>query len=252
MRTKRRTQNQLHKLRIKRILKIEVDAKKKFSFRYLRKLVFLGLMTRGGNSIEGELCNGIAYIDWGKLHSGRVSLSDSPLTRCIGRYHKFTQPETIWDKEPPPESHDSSSSKYVRTLGSTAILYMPRDSYGRRVAVARSVGPIHNGSAVEIGPIEESIVDWSLRWEKDGFDKTVIEPWRILMERSGMVAKRSVSMFMNGVVPVSDFAKKMKSRVPELVRETYELATSVRVEIKIEEHRPAGQGPPSDEPPHEK
>jgi len=196
--------------------------------------------------MEGELCNGIAYIDWGKLHASRVSLTDSPLTRCIGRYHKFNQPETLWDEQSGNDS-SSSSSKYVRTFGSTAILYLPKDSYGRRRAVARSVGPIENGSASEIGPIEESIVEWSLKYEKDGWDKTVVEPWRMLIERSGLVARRSVSMFINGVMPVSTFIEKMKSRVPELVRETYDLASSVRIEIKIEDHRPENQEPPENE-----
>ena len=195
------------------------------------------------SKIQGELCNGIAYIDWNKLHASRVSLTDSPLTRCIGRYHRFVQPETVWET-PETADNSASSSKFVRTFGSTAILYLPQDTFGRQRAVARSVGPIQNGSASEIGPIEESLVDWSLRCEKDGFEKTVLDPWRLLIERSGMVAKRSVSLFINGVMPVSNFIEKMKSRVPELVKETYALATSVRVEIKIEDHRPADQGPP--------
>jgi len=61
-----------------------------------------------------------------------------------------------------------------------------------------------------------------------------------------LVARRSVSMFINGVMPISNFIEKMKSRVPELVRETYDLASSVRIEIKIEDHRPADQEPPND------
>ncbi len=189
--------------------------------------------------IHGELCNGIAYIDWEKLHS--TKMTDSPLTRCIGRYHKFVQPANILDQEDVVVKKETSSSKYVRAFGSTAILYLPKNSLGQQRAVARSVGPIENGSASEIGPIEESVIDWVSRVESEGIESTMIEPWKLLMERSGMVAKRSVSMFMNSVSPFGGFVDKMKSRVPQLVKESYDLATSIRIEIKIEEHRPADQ-----------
>jgi len=202
-------------------------------------------------SIEGELCNGVAYIDWAKLHGrGNLSITDSPMTRCFGRYSKFIQPQSVVDlvAEETKSQVSDSSSKYVRTIGSTAILYLPpRDSVGRRRAVARAVGPVQNdGGASEIGPVEEALVDWSLRYQKDGFEKTVLDPWRALMERSVMVAKRSGTMFISGVFPVHNFVSKMISRVPQLVRETCDLASSVRIEIKIEDHRP-----PTDDSPGE-
>lgn len=194
-------------------------------------------------TIHGELCSGIAYIDWEKLHSTPARATDSPLTRCIGRYHQFVQPASLLDPEEvrTEAAPERASSKYVRAFGSTAILYLPRDSFGRERAVARSVGPLQNGSASEIGPIEESVVDWMSKVEKEGIESTVVEPMKILLERSGMVAKRSVSMFINSIFPFSGFVDKMKVRVPELVKETYDLASSIRIEIKIEDHRPADQ-----------
>lgn len=184
--------------------------------------------------IHGELCNGIAYIDWEKLHSSNTT--DSPLTRCLGRYHEFVQPASLLDPEEVGVKRESASSKYVRAFGSTAILYLPRDSFGHQRAVARSVGPLQNGTATEIGPIEESVVDWVSKVEKEGIESTVIEPVKILLERSKIVAKRSVSMFINSVVPFGGFVDKMRLRVPQLVKETYDLASSIRIEIKIEEH----------------
>ena len=160
---------------------------------------------------------------------------DSTVMRCLGRFKRFdlqVEPSLV-----PPDIPQTISTKYVRSVGSTLILYSEPNSRGRRIGRAQSLGPIA-GSAVEVGPIEGSLVDLSIRIEKDGLENTMIDPARQLASRAFQVAQRSVAMFASAIFPVNEFAKKMKSRVPEIANESIEIASSIRIEIKIEEEEP--------------
>jgi hypothetical protein len=185
--------------------------------------------------IEGELCNGVAYIDWSKLHSTTTGsgFNESPIRKCFGQYRKFNQP--LATAVPPTDSTASdASTKYVRAIGSTAILYSPVDSFGNRRAVAKALGPFDTGAS-EVGPIEEAVLEWSIKLNNEGAQTVIVEPTKQLFDRSWLVARRSFSIFSNSINPISTFISKMRERVPELVKETYEIATSIKIEIKIED-----------------
>jgi hypothetical protein len=185
------------------------------------------------NTVTGEICDGIAYIDWAGLHALRPG-SEGPLMQCIGRHRRFevknfTSPDIFG-----PTERQQVSSKYIRSFGSTAILLSPPDDYGRQTARAQTLGPWEN-RGVEVGPIETKFVELLKRTRSEGIEKTMLEPAQLLGQRSWMVASRSADMFRAAVVPVRDFLVKMRNRVPELVEETYHLATSIKIEIKFDD-----------------
>jgi hypothetical protein len=182
-------------------------------------------------TVKGEICNGIAYIDWKAMRTPSV---DSSVMRCIGRYHKFELSGHSFSEFPPSSGDETVHERFVRSVGSTAIMFSEPDDRGRRIGRAQAIGPL-SSSAVEAGPIEEKLIEFAFRLEKDGVNRTLLSPVRLLAERSMTVAKRSLIMLKNSIFPVSDFANKMKSRVPEVARESYDIATSIRIEIKIEE-----------------
>lgn len=184
-------------------------------------------------NLTGEICNGIAYIDWKRLHSTRPTL-DGPLMQCIGRHRSF-EVRNISPPEPSSTtSADEVESKYVRSFGSTAILLSPPDTSGRQSARAQTLGP-WEGKAVQVGPFEERIVEFINRTKSQGIQKTMVEPAQVLGERSWLVATRSAEMFASAVVPLRNFISKMQSRVPELARETYAIATSIKIEVEFDD-----------------
>jgi len=180
------------------------------------------------NNVSGEVCNGIAYIDWGLLHERNVTGKNSPLRRCFGSYRQIEKLPTQIDLQASVPSNDART-RYVRAIGSTAIFYSPVD----KRAFARSLGPIDTGGASEVGIVEEALLEWSIRVRDEGAEKVICDPTKELLDRTIAIAQRSVSMAIVGVNPIGLFFSKMKERIPELVRETYAIATSIRVEIRI-------------------
>lgn len=190
-------------------------------------------------SVSGEICDGIAYIDWAGLHAMRPG-SEGPLMQCLGRHRRF-EVQSFSEQEigkmfasPEREDHKEVVAKYVRSIGSTAVLLSPPDMHGRQVARAQSLGPWER-AGVEVGPLEERVVELIKRTKSEGIEKTMIEPAQLLGERSWHVATRSAELLKSAVLPAKVFMKKMTERVPELVRESYALATSIRIEIKFED-----------------
>jgi hypothetical protein len=192
------------------------------------------------SSVSGELCNGIAYIDWARLHSSRPG-SDGPLMQCIGKHRlfevrSFSQSDinqTFASDDGGKQVHEVTA-KYVRSFGSTAVLLSPPDSTGRQTARAQTLGPWER-KAVEVGPFEERILEFIKKTRSEGIEKTMVEPAQLLGRRSWLVASRSADMFTSAVVPVREFLSKMRTRVPELVRESYAIATSIKIEIKFDD-----------------
>jgi hypothetical protein len=105
---------------------------------------------------------------------------------------------------------------------------------GRRKAAAQTVGPL-DLKGVEVGPVEESIVDLAQRLEEHGFRKVLIEPASLLMNRAFLVSQRSFEMLKSSILPIPQFMNRMQRRIPELVRDSYDIASSIRIEIKIED-----------------
>ena len=192
--------------------------------------IYLSQIVMTGKTL-GEMCNGIAYIDWAKMNTPAAVHSD--VMRCVGRYRRFEL--TSHSPSDFPESTNSSvSSKFVRSLGSTAIIYSEPDANGRRIGRAQAIDP-WSRSGVEVGPGEESLINFFDRLRSQGHKKVLVEPMHALMERSLLVAQRSTSLLKSSILPIADFLKKMNTRVPELAERSYDLATSIRIEIKIEE-----------------
>ena len=190
------------------------------------------------NGVSGEICDGIAYIEWKRMLSAKP-YSEGPLMQCIGRHRQFKVsslgPELagIFSNSQPDQS-DEILAKYVRSVGSTAIFLSAPDSHGRQIARAQSLGPWER-KAVEVGPIEEGLVDFIQKTKSQGIEKTMIEPAEILGKRSLLVASRSADLFKSAVVPIKEFLTKMRHRVPELAKESYNLASSIRIEVKFED-----------------
>ena len=188
------------------------------------------------SSITGEICDGISYIEWKRLMSSHP-LSEGPLIQCIGRHRLFKLVSPEFDQIfTNPQSEDSAqvTAKYIRSLGSTAIFVSQPDAHGRQAARAQTLGPWER-KAVEVGPLEESLVELLERTNKEGYEKTLIEPAEVLGRRSWQIAARSADIFRSAVVPVTDFISKMRQRVPELVKESYNIATSIKIEVKFED-----------------
>ena len=193
---------------------------------------FRSVMSGVEQIVMGEMCDGIAYIEWRRMMSQRPEL---PLMRCLGRHRTFALKN--FDFSQVSESATGSedvAAKYVRSIGSTAILVSPPDQYGRQTARAQTVGPWdHRG--VQVGPGEEGIVDFIGRLKTDGTHKVLVEPATSLFERAILISKRSGEILKEAVLPVPEFIRKMRKRVPELVHETYDLATSIKIEVKFED-----------------
>lgn len=188
------------------------------------------------NKTLGEICNGLAYIDWEHLASASLNRTvETNILRCFGRHKRFAV-----DNHPPDFDNSTSPSlphvetKYVRAFGSTAVFFAQPDSLGRRKAVARTLGPF-DIKGVQVGPLEESIVDLADRVNKEGYKHVFMDPLSLLLTRANHIGRRSFDMFRSAVFPVPQFISKMQTRIPELVRNTYDIATSIRIEIKIEE-----------------
>jgi len=180
--------------------------------------------------MNAQLCSGIAYIDWDLLTAPHRTV-DKNIMRCVGRYRRFSLEKLDLDNSfPPPQV----KTKYVRAVGSTAILFSPPDAMGRRKAAAQTVGPL-DLKGVEVGPVEESIVDLAQRLEEHGFRKVLIEPASLLMNRAFLVSQRSFEMLKSSILPIPQFMNRMQRRIPELVRDSYDIASSIRIEIKIED-----------------
>ena len=179
-------------------------------------------------SVTGEICNGIAYIDWKQLHAPSAS---SAITRCIGRRHTFTLHRY---QDDPSTSSGDVGGKYVRSVGSTAVLYTAPDAYGRRIGRAQTLGP-WAARGVEVGPLEEKLVDLAGRVDHDGYQAVLVEPLHVLKERTIAVADRSGDLLKEAIFPFHEFIRKLRNRVPQLATESYDLATSIRIEIKIED-----------------
>ena len=182
--------------------------------------------------VKGELCNGIAYIDWKKMTSDRPEL---PLMRCLGRHRKFALNNFEFSNiSQQPKNSDLVTAKYVRSIGSTAILLSAPDQYGRQIARAQTVGPWdHRG--VQVGPAEEGMVDLMERLYTEGAGKAFLEPTKSLFERAILISQRSGEILKAAVLPVPEFIRKMRIRVPQLARETYAIATSIKIEVKFED-----------------
>jgi hypothetical protein len=181
---------------------------------------------------SGELCNGVAYINWAEMTRPAVVHSD--VMRCIGRYQRFELSNHSSKDFLGATQDQAVSSQFVRSLGSTAIIYSDPDARGRRVGRAQALDP-WSGSGVEVGPGEESLIRLYDRIQNQGYQKVLLDPMHELFERTILVAKRSASMFKSSIMPVTGFLNKMTDRVPELVDRSYDIATSIRIEIKIEE-----------------
>lgn len=169
-----------------------------------------------------EVCNGIAWIEWAKLKQTNL---ESPLVQCLGRRARVHLSAPI-DHEP---SSSSSSSKYIRSIGSTAIFLSPTG-----IASAKSIGPVET-TAVEVGLTEQAVVDWSIRLQKEGWKKVVVDPTEVLLDRSRLVAGRTFSILRESVIPVMPFLGRWAKRVPEVAEEAFEIARSIRVEIRVDD-----------------
>ena len=171
--------------------------------------------------MEGEVCNGIAYFRVSRLNNSNEKDS-SLFTKCFGRLNTF--------KFPNIDEHNvknQSEGKYIRSIGSTAIV---KSVDGR--CSAHSLGPI-DAYAVEIGPLEEAIVDLAIRANASGITPTFIEPTKVLFKRAELIAKKSMTLFKDAVFPLSNFAHLMKLRIPQLVKESYSIASSVKIEVEF-------------------
>lgn len=188
--------------------------------------------------VSGEICDGIAYIEWKRMLSPKPC-TEGPLMQCIGRHRQFKVsslgPEFAGIfSNPQPDHANEILAKYVRSVGSTAIFFSSPDSHGRQIARAQSLGPWER-KAVEVGPIEEGMVDFIQKTKSQGIEKTMIEPAEILGKRSWLVASRSADLFKSAIVPIREFLTKMRHRVPELAKESYNLASSIRIDVKFED-----------------
>lgn len=180
--------------------------------------------------LQGEICNGVAYIEWARLSR---PLPDSLFSICLGRRRKF-----LLENFPSvPETSNSpigEEVKFIRSLGSTAVFLSPPDGHGRRSASAHSLG-VFDSYATPVGPVEETVVDLAIRVQLQGVERTIFEPATALFSRASQIAKRSISMLSSAVFPVSKFANQMVQRVPELVRESYVTASSFRIEVDFKD-----------------
>lgn len=185
---------------------------------------------------SGETCDGIAYLAWDQLGSGNKRLKTSPMVQCFGRFRKFTFPSEM---EMLSSDVGKVSAKYVRSVGSTAVFFST-DKSGNRIALAQSIGPF-DARGVEVGPVEENLVDWSIKLKNDGFEKVIVNPIKSLFERTILVTSRTFSMVQSALVPVGPFAKKLAQRIPQVATEAYDIARSIRIEIEVVEKREGGE-----------
>lgn len=165
----------------------------------------------------GEICNGIGYFESSKAES---------FTGCIGKRVAIKNFPDI--PSPPPTV---VSSKYIRSIGSTGLF-----SNGK-TSSAHSLGPV-DAYAVEVGPLEEAIVELGLRIGENGWKPTLVRPMELLLKRTELVAEKSVSLLSNALFPLPEFIYKLKSRIPQLVKESYNIASSFRIEIEIKKNEP--------------
>ena len=178
----------------------------------------------------GELCHGIAYINWEHISNGS-SPSEKQYIRCVGKHQKFALDHFNFDHS---LRLPQAKTKYVRAIGSTAVLLSPPDVLGRRKAVAHSLGPLVL-EGVQVGSVEESLVDLACRVQEEGARNVLLDPACLLFKRAALVGERSLEILKSSLLPLPQFITKMRNRIPELVQHTYDIASSIRIEIKIEE-----------------